>query len=253
MRTRVIILIVALVLGGLAAVMSAQYLSTARSKISKESEPIEVLVAQEDIPRGVPSEELMKANSISLQEVPKRFVAADAVSSARALEGQVLAIPLSKGQQVTASSFQVPSTAGLAFSIPKDQVALAIPVTSVTGLTELVKPGDRVAVFVTLEPGPAEEPALTKQLLTDIKVLSVGSSMEGDSGQETQQQSRGLVSNSSSQNSSAAKMITLALSPADAEKLVFAEQTGDVWCALLPTNAAAAKKTSGQSIKTILK
>lgn len=251
MRTRIIILIVALLFAGLAAYMAAQYLSDARSKIARESEPIEVLVAQEDIPRGITSEELVQNKLVVLQQVPKRFVAADAVSSPRAIEGQVLATPLSRGQQVAASQFQVPSTAGLAFSIGKDQQALSIPVSDVTGVSGLVKPGDRVAIYVTFAPGPKGEPNLTQQLLSDVKVLAVGGSLQTLAEQE--QEGGGGLGGAQQTEQQSARTLTLALTAGDAEKVIFANKTGDVWCALLPANAIEVTETKGQTLQTVLK
>ena len=48
MRTKVLILVAALVLGAIAAVLAARYLTEARSTIESESEPVEVLVASDD-------------------------------------------------------------------------------------------------------------------------------------------------------------------------------------------------------------
>ena len=81
MRTKVLILVAALVLGAIAAVLAARYLTEARSTIESESEPVEVLVAQEDIPRGVSAEELLANDLIVLEKVPRRFVASGAISS----------------------------------------------------------------------------------------------------------------------------------------------------------------------------
>lgn len=250
MRTRIIILIVALLLGGLAAVMAARYLSDARTKLSAESQPIEVLVAQEDVPRGITSEELVRQGMIKLEEVPKRFVAADAVSSARAIEGQVLATPLSKGQQVTAAQFQVPSTAGLAYSIAKDQEAISIPIDAVKGVSGLVKPGDHIALYVTFSPGPTGEPTLTKQLFGDVKVLAVGASLQSEAQPA---QAGGGIGGAQQQAAPQAATFTLAVTAADAEKLVFAELNGSIWCSLLPANSVETPATKGQTLQTVLR
>jgi pilus assembly protein CpaB len=255
MRTRIVILIVALALGVLAAVMAAQYLNDARTKVAAESEPIEVLVAQSDVPRGVTSEELVAQDLVKLEEVPRRFVAADAVSSPRAIEGQVLATPLSSGQQVTAASFQVPSTAGVSFSINADQQAVAIPVDEVRGVSGLVKPGDRVAVYVTVSPGPAGEPDYTKQLLAEAKVVAVGASLQSDSQSEEEEQGSGIAAaqGRGTEDGRAARTLTLAISPADVERVVFAAETGDVYVSLLPANAEDQPVGKGQTLKTVFR
>jgi len=255
MRTKLIIVLVAVALGGVAAVMAARYLSDARADVASESKPIEVLVAAEDIPRGANADELVAKKLVVLEEVPRRFTSAGAISTGKAIQGMVLATPLAKGQQLTAEQFQMPQTAGLAFSIPKQFMALTIPVDEVKGVGGLLKPGDRIALYATFSPGPGGEKDLTKLLLADAKVLAVGASMTSESqggGDETDQ--RGVVSSRGQKDeAAAASAITVAITPADAERVIFAEETGEVWCALLPATTEQPPTGAGQSIRTIFR
>lgn len=260
MRTKVVILIAALVLGGIAAVLAAQYLSSARSTIEAESEPVEVLVATEDIPRGLAAEELLAKKLITLQKVPQRFVAAGAISSEKAIEGRVLADPLSAGEQVTQSRFELPSTAGLAYSIPGELTGLSIPVDEVQGVSGLVKPGDHVTLYVTFdEDQNAGTPAITRMLVSDCKVLAVGAALRAESSADANKDgtdSGGALSTSRSQNSEAdlnARTLTLAVSVSDAERIVFAEEQGSVWCALLPATVSEVPVTGGRTMQNVFK
>lgn len=250
MRSKVLIIVVALVLAGVAAVLALRYVQSARTDVVASSEPIEILVAQEDIPRGVASEELIAKKMIALEKVPQRFVAAGAISSVRAIEGQVLNSPLTKGEQLTTDRFSVPSAAGLAYSIPKEYVAIAIPVDEVKGISGLVKPGDHVAVFVTFSPGPKGQEDITKILLPDAKVLAMGGSLSPETTTQTTQRTSALGSTSNSQGA-VAKTMTLSVTAADAEKLVFAEETGKVWITLLPATGDTVPSAPGQTIQTV--
>lgn len=253
MRTKVLIIVVALALGGVAAVLAARYVTSARTEIASGSTPIEVLVAQEDIPRGLSSEELISNEMIKIEEVPQRFVAAGAISSARAIEGQVLSAPLTKGEQVTSSRFAVPSAAGLAYSVPKDMVAIAIPVDEVKGISGLVRPGDHVAVFATFAPGPNGEENVTRILLADAKVLAMGGALTVEETPEGGDDKGGALAASRQDETSVARTMTLSVLPAEAEKLVFAEETGKVWVTLLPATADGLPKAPGQTIRTVFK
>jgi len=253
MRTKVVILVVALVLGGLAAVLAAQYLTQARSTIEAESEPIEVLVAQEDIPRGLSAEELLANDLITLEEVPRRFVASGAISSEKAIEGRVLADPLSAGEQITDGRFELPSTAGLAYSIPGELMGLSIPVDEVQGVSGLVKPGDHVALFVTFDEGGAQgDPPITKLILKDAKVLAVGAALRAENSGEAQDNQDGGALNATRQDDATAadlnaRTLTLALTALDAEKIVYCEELGSVWASLLPATAGAVPETPGRT------
>lgn len=260
MRTKILILVFALVLGGLAAVLSARYLMQARSTIESESEPVEVLIAKEDIPRGLSAEELLAEGLIGLEEVPRRFVAAGAISSEKALEGRVLADPLSAGEQVTQGRFELPSSAGLAYSIPGEFVGLSIPVDEVQGVSGLVKPGDHVALYVTFDDDQnSKTQAITKMLVSDAKVLAVGAALRAEPVADTTEEGNGedgMLATSRNRNAEAdlnARTLTLAVNVADAERIIFSEEQGTVWCVLLPATGTEVPATSGRTMQTIFK
>jgi len=255
MKSRVLIIVVALVLAGTAAFFSARYLQDARSGIAKESQPVEVLVAQEDVPQGTSADEMIAKKMIVLQEVPRRFTAAGAVSTPKGIEGMVLSTPLTRGQQITGDQFEAPNVAGLAFSIPKQNLALTIPVDEVSGVGGLVKPGDHVVLYATFSPGPKGEKDLTKMLLADSKVLAVGTTLRSDQVQEKADDKNAVVSSTRNQEQEAqpATTLTLAVAPADVERVVFAEETGRVWCALLPATTDEIPASQGQTIRTVVR
>jgi pilus assembly protein CpaB len=190
---------------------------------------------------------------VTLEDVPQRFVAAGAISSDRVIEGQVLNTPISRGEQLTSARFSTPSAAGLAYSIPKEYVAVAIPVDEVKGISGLVRPGDYVAIFATFAPGPNGEENVTKLLLDEAKVLAMGGSLSAEqSTQQTDDSGKNApLAASRNEEEGTARTMTLSVSPEDAEKLVFAEETGKVWVTLLPATADATPKAPGQTIRTV--
>jgi len=260
MRSRIVIIIVALVLGGAAAVMAATYLNSARIRLDAQSQPVEILVAQEDVPRGTASDELFAKKLVVAQKIPRQFVASDAISSQRAIDGQVLAVPLTAGEQLTTGRFQYPSQAGLAYSVPADYIAVSIPVDKVSSVSGLLRPGDMVAVMGTVERGDgSSKTTITKILIPKARILAVGT----DSGAGTEAngdgQSAGLMNAASrDQSEGSVNAVTLALSPTDAEKVVFVANEGigkgdrSLWLALLPVKATQIEATKGQTAKTAL-
>ncbi|MBW6468711.1 MAG: Flp pilus assembly protein CpaB [Coriobacteriia bacterium] len=252
MRSRLVILVVAVVLGLIAAAMTGRYLASLERGVAAEDEPIEVLVAQEEIDRGMSAEEILEAGLVVRESIPRRYVAEGAVSSPASIEGQVLAEQLTAGEQVTQARFRFPSQAGLAFSIPDDFVAVTIANDAVKGVAGLVKPSDHVMVVVTLDPGPDGE-AVTQVLLPRARVLAVGSAVGTESSQPaTGGGGGGLVGAQQGGEQQTASTITLALSPADVEKLVYAEEKGSVWLALLGSTDAQTPETAGQTLQSLL-
>jgi pilus assembly protein CpaB len=240
MRSKVLIIVVALVLGGAAAVVAANYLSSARTDIAAANEPIGVLVANEDLPRGMSAEELVKRKLVSVQQVPRRFVAADAVSSQRAIAEQVLAVPVSAGEQLTKTRFQFPAEAGLSYSVPENFVACTVPVDEVSGVGGLLKPGDQVTVYATLKPDSMPKSAYTAVIVPSSKVLAVGAVVAAESSSDTKKENSSggvLGGGSGAQGGPAYRSVTLAVPPTLAEKAIFASQVGEIHLTLLPPTA----------------
>jgi pilus assembly protein CpaB len=264
MRSRIIIIVVALILGGAAAVAAATYLNSAKVRLDAQSKPVEVLVATQDIDKGTSADELFEKKLVEVQEVPAQFVAADAISSQRAIEGQVLSVDLSSGEQLTAGRFQYPSKAGLAYNVPETYVAVSVPVDKVSGVAGLVKPGDQVVVLSTIDevtnPGTDQEftTTVTKIIIAKARVLAVAS--DSGAGTTSTQGTGGALSGSSAAEDKSAGTVTLALSPADAEKVVYSVNAGaggtdrSIWLALLPTTFTSdVPATSGQTAATVLR
>ncbi len=235
--------------------MTARYVNSARTEVASSSQPVEVLVAQEDVPRGLSAAELIAKKMVTLEKVPQRFVAAGAISSARAIEGQVLNTPLTKGEQLTAARFELPSAAGLAYSVAKDQIAIAIPVNDVRGISQLVRPGDHVAVFATFESGAKGGEDITALLLPDAKVVAMGGNLTASAAAESPERharSRARLPRAADSDQIPTVM-TLAVTAPQAEKLVFAEETGKVWVTLLPATADTPPSAPGQTLNTIFR
>jgi pilus assembly protein CpaB len=178
-------------------------------------------------------------------------VSDDAVSSSKAISGQVLAASLSAGEIVTAARFQNPKDAGLAYSVPNGFVAVSIPSDAVKGVAGLLKPGDFVMVTATFEPGPNGVDALTRVLLPKARVLAVGTDVGAQ--QVTQSGGSSITGNTANAETEqkAAPTVTLALAPSDVEKLVFAEEQGSVWLALLPATETEVPVTPGRTIQAL--
>jgi pilus assembly protein CpaB len=256
MRSKILILIVAIALGLLAAFVALRYINGARAEVEAEDRPVDVLVAQQDLPAGMTAEELAGEKYVVLVSVPRRYVADGAISSTAAITGKVLTAPLSRGEQVTNSRFSLPAAAGLSFAVPEDYVAIAMPNTAPRGVAGLLRPGDSVAVYATFEPEGGLEEAVTKLVLRKARVLAVGSSTtpgaQESSDEEQQTTARLGGSPASNQEDEVPNTVTLALSPSDAEKLVFANEQGKVWLALIGSGTTEVPATGGEQFPDII-
>lgn len=253
MRSRILIIIAALVLGGFAAVMAASYLRSAQSDIAAENEPVEVLVAQQDLPKGMTGDELVRQKLVSIEKVPRQFVSADSVSSARTIEGQVLAVAVGTGEQLTANRFQYPADAGLAYSVPENYVAIAAEIDEVSGVGGLLKPSDNVMVYATLASQGDKREGQTMVIIPRARVLAVGTSVgvEGDPAEEDAKGKGALGGGGAKQQGVMPSTVTLALTPEDAARLVFSQESGSIRLALLPATASKVAVPSPVSMSAV--
>ncbi|KKK73663.1 hypothetical protein LCGC14_2891600, partial [marine sediment metagenome] len=96
-----------------------------------------------------------------------------------------------------------------------------------------IKSGDEVAVFISLKPGK-DDKDVTKMLLGKTLVLAVDKKKAGQS-------SSGIDKAS----------ITLAVSPDESERLLFAATEGLVWVGLWPPGAKAPPDSPGQTMDSL--
>jgi len=239
MKSRVTILIIAIILALLGTAGVASYIESVRGQVEEGKKLVPVLVAQKAIPAGTSVQEMISQGLLVEQRVPKRYLAEASLSSIRGVEDEVAIVSLSKGEHLTKSILKKPSQAPLSFQIPRGLVAISIPVDETVAVSGLISPGDRVSVIATFASG-AGDADMTKIILENVEVLAT-------SFQEARK--NGL----SQGGALGKKTITLALSPDEAEKLVFAEEKGHVWLVLLRTGERQSALTGGQSLSSIFR
>lgn len=282
MRLRVILIIVAIIIAGVAVFGVISYISNIRQTAEKEVEKIEVLVAVQNIPKDTFADGLISSKSVELQAIPRKYIADGVLTTLDNFKGFVTISPISKGEQITSTKFAKPEQIGLAFNIPGDMVAISIPVDEVIGVSNLIRIGDMVNVIATFMPDtnknanettaavqtttvetqPVEtgqggilteikEPT-TKTLLWNVKVLYLGT--RELTAEEQKEKDSKILSNQAAKDKNTSiiiKTVTLAVSPEDAEKLVFSEEMGLVWLALVPSEGVEVKETPGRTYKNI--
>lgn len=252
MRSKVLIIILALVLGGLAAIFAATYLRSARTDIAAQNKPVEVLVATQSLPRGLTSDELVQRKLVERRKIPQQFVSADAISSPRAIENQVLAVSVGAGEQITRGKFAYPQDAGLSYSVPEDLVAISASIDDVSGVAGLIKPGDYVMVYATLKVGKSGTTA-TVPLIPRARVLAVGATTGVEQAQAEDQNRGGALNGRSANQGDVPSTVTLALTTEEAGKLTFAQDQGSTRMALLPANGSKLPTPASVSIISVSK
>lgn len=231
------LLVVAVAFGLLAAALTFQFVRTRGDDALASGAGKLVVVARADIRAG----ETLTNAAVNLVEVPADRVAAGAITATSDVVNRVARYPLAAGEQILASKLvDAQNGDALAFAVPENKRAVAVPFSAVMGAGGLVVPGDHVDVLVFTEYGnlfgPNEvTPDATKSratvitLLQNVLVLALDRSYASPvavAADGTGARPRTADSPAS------ARTVTLATSPEDAQLLFLATQKGTLGLAM---------------------
>jgi Flp pilus assembly protein CpaB len=156
-RRRTIAITAAVVLALAAAGLVVWYVSSLRDE-EKVAEPTQtVLVAVSDIAARTSGEDVVANNLVQRQEVVVSSVAPGALINESQLQGQVLTVPVAKGQQILQSQLGVPEEQSLSYRITNGMRAISIAVDRKNGVGGAIKEGDRVDVIATFDADQFEQ------------------------------------------------------------------------------------------------
>ena len=177
-------LTLSLVMAVLAIFFVQSYVSSIE-EATKKKFGTQVLVVQAK--RDIKEMETIDETMLELTLVPKRFLEpsaisfekkkqdADVIKSMKDLAGNVAVVPIKKGEQITYNKIIEPGMrTGLSPQITPGKRAISVPVTEITGVSKLVKPGDRVDLIAVLDMGGGKQNKISKTVLQDVGVLAVG-------------------------------------------------------------------------------
>jgi pilus assembly protein CpaB len=231
-----IILIIGIVLAVISLVLVRVYIAEqdkaleVRKKREVESFKTEfkqsqtsVLIAKQDIPRGA----TVEPENLEIGIIPREYVQPQAVTSLDRIAGMITIAPVAAGEQLSMTKLSQPRHAGgLAEVTPVGKRAVTMIADNIASLVGMVKPGDYVDV-ITLLPVPIQtkEGQQTSMavipLFQNVLVLAVGRDIGGpllktESRYKTEQPVE------------SSPLITLALSPQEANLIAFAQEQGKI-------------------------
>ena len=213
-------LLIALALAVLATTAQCRYVEQREVTLLELTEPRQVIVARQNIREGDRLDETM----FEVQEIPAKYVQPKAIGEIDAVLGQISSAPISEGEQLMANKLLRANEAGLAWKVSKRSRAVAIPVNEVTAVGGHIRPRNFVDVLGTFDFGQDDKVEMrTITLFQNVWVLAVGSDLGHPAlvAGEAEQPGGASIKNNN-------YTISLALSPADAQKLVLAQSIGDL-------------------------
>ena len=225
MKRRIIAAVAALLMAAVGAVQLYSYVHHADERAMAGLDTAEVLVVKEPIAEGTPADQLRK--SLETKTLPVVAVAPGATTDLDQLTGLVANTTLQPGEQVIPVRFSDPATLDEAATrpVPRGMQEVSLLLDSQRALGGNLAPGDAVGVFFSVD-------GRTHLSLHDVTVSRVQGGLEAVAAEESSDETPAPLPETS-------VMVTLAVSAADAKKVVHAAEHGTIWLSNEPTDAVA--------------
>ena len=260
MRTwRTISTVAAVVLAALAGFLVWKYVSNADTRAEKNKDLVTALVARHKIARGTVFNQAVSDKLFGEVKIP-----ADSLPPNRILPGtdrallaiynhKVAATDIFAGTPVVADEFVKPSQLvnTVAGAIPKGKAAITVSLDQTHAVGGFLTPGDRVNIIVNFKDtditnrGGARTTAV---LLSGLKVIAVGSTTVLPSSSAPAANVDGGATTTTQADTRPASLITLEVTPRQAEQIVQATTIGTIYLSLNPPGFDPKKFTAPRAI-----
>jgi pilus assembly protein CpaB len=220
-------LVLALTSGIVAALLALRYLRERTTPLmAAEPRRVNIVLSARSLPVGaVVSERDVKVVSWPGDAVPSGYV-----RSVKDAVGRGIITPVSENEPLLAAKMStMDAGGGLPIIIRDGMRAVSVKVDEVIGVAGFVLPGTRVDVLLTLDRNNNRPQSITKTLLQNVQTLAAGQSVTRDKEGKPQ----------------TVTVITLLVSPDNAELLALAAKEGRLQLALRNTLDTLAVSTSG--------
>lgn len=261
-KRRIVGLVAAMLLALVGTVSLVAYVRSAKDQAVAQEELVDVYVVDEFVPKGADPDTIK--SSVDIEQVPARLIQTGAVTNLDAIGDQIAASDLQPGDQLLTARLGLEETVSDEIT---DKVQISTLLEAQRAVGGAIQKGDLVGVYVSFDPfdsdvsgepveaadtaepaaldafgsvpaeaasseesiGSAMTPNLSRLefrnvLVTNVQTTSepVTSSTEGDDEPTI------------AQVSGTQYVVTLAMSPEESERFVFATEFGRVWLSLDP-------------------
>lgn len=223
---------------GVAAVLLYARGADARAVASQQPSP--VYVVKSVVPAGTTLKDAVQNGLIVKTSVVAKGVPAGALTGVDSGNGGLFALSdIQPGEYVLSDRFGVKPVGTKAIEVPAGQVAVSISLADPARVGTFVTPGSHVVLFdsyqatakdsASSDSGSASGSVQTRVLLDDVLVIAMGETSltpapEAKDGEQAAAPTPGAL-------------LTVAVTPADATRLVHGIQTGSLYAALRGTDA----------------
>ena len=217
-----VILIVSVLVGLLAFIMTNRYIESVRDELFRDAEEIEVIAAARDLPQGT----ALTFEDIGVTKIYRKRggFSEDYVlpKDKDKILGRKLQLTVDRKKAILWSYIEMPEgvRSGLSPIIKSGMRAVSLAIGGEASVSSLVQPNDRVDILGTFSfpsrTNPKETETVTLTLLQDVSVLATGQRL-------AKQELEGGGDRWNRMGGGSYSSVTLEVTPREAEILVFAQ------------------------------
>lgn len=199
-----------------------------------------VLVADKPIPAGTTGAAAVNGGLVKNKAIDIAAKPATALTDVSQLAGKTVTLGVSEGAILTQEQFQTAQTRIGTLKIPDGKTAVAVELANVPGVAGFAGAGDRINVYGVIKAGsdPKNPSGMAHLIMQNTEVLNVnGTTLAATQGQPG---GTGLL-------------YLLAVSPAEAERLIYLSTFESLYFSLVAKDAAPVPATPGTSITDALR
>ncbi len=172
------------------------------------AKPIKVVVASKALEPGT----ALSPDNLMLMDWPANIPLPGSFHKTEELDGRLVMFPVAPQEPIRDQALAIPgASVGLTAKIPDGMRAAAVITNELNNVSGFLFPGSHVDVLVTFHADNGRDP-MTTTVLQNIQVLSTGEKLQPDPSGKPQN----------------VKVVTLLLTPDDAERLALASNQGTV-------------------------
>ena len=229
-----LLLLLALASGGTAGLLALRYLRDQASPLMA-APPTTSKIVVAVAPLGLGS--IVGERDVKLVDWSGGALPTGYVGRIEDVVGRGLTVPLAANEPLMTSKLAAKGIGGgLPVIIEDGMRAFSVAVDPVVGVSGFVLPSTRVDVLLTLNAGGAQREAATKVIMQNVRTLAAGQSIQQDRDGKPQQ----------------VPVVTLLVSPEQAETLALAANQGRIQLALRNTLDTVNVPTTGARIGSLL-
>ena len=272
MSRRIGLLAAALVVAMFGTMAVFAYVSRVESKAMAGQEPVNVLMASGRIAQGTTVQAALERKLVTVESLPRNAVPEGALTSLKDMGPQSAVSDIFPGEILLPAKFAEVQARTGSLVIPKGHMAVSVKLGDPQRVAGFVLPGSEVAIFATVERVAASvkgsatqttsanttsasvdveatvDDKMTRLLLPRTSVIGVGPSTLRPADDEEAQAN----APKGKEKPIATAVLTVAVTQAEAEKLVHAAQTGDLYFGLLTVDSKTGP-SQGVSNNTLFK